>query len=128
MDPNTELVLSMMADLRAQMAAGFLGVNARLDVINGRTRRNEESVATLNERTGEMECVSHGERMAALARDAEQLKIDVEHLQDDVARCGGVALQPERPYGKWALTGGAVAGGLALLDGIWQWLHKAVGR
>ena len=124
MDPQTELLREMIQDLRMAMDTGFTGVHNRLDVLNGRTRKNESSIAVLEERTADMVCVKHGEKFHQLERDAAQLKVDIERLEEDV-RDFMVTPKVEveqRSFGRWVLTGGAVAGALALLEGIWKYL------
>ena len=42
------------------MRDGFAGINARLDVINGRTRKNENDISVLHERVGSGKAAAWG--------------------------------------------------------------------
>jgi hypothetical protein len=122
MDANTELVLKMIADLHTAMDSGFRRVHERLDILNGRTRKAEEAVAVLHERTADMVCVEHAERFRTLDRDATQLKRDVNRIQQDLVKFGGpIEAKPRKPITQLAITGTAAAAIMAILEGIWQW-------
>ena len=122
MDPATELIMARIADLNAALDSGFRRVHERLDILNGRTRKAEEAVAVLHERTADMVCVEHAERFRTLERDAGHLKRDVDLIRQDLVTCGGPReAKPRKPIAQIAITGTAAAGLLALLEGIWQW-------
>lgn len=122
MDPNTELIMARIADLNTAMDSGFRRVHERLDILNGRTRKAEEAVAVLHERTADMVCLEHGERFRTAERDASQLKRDVHRMQQDLVKVGGpLEGKPRKPITQIAITGTAAAGIVALLEGIWQW-------
>lgn len=122
MDPNTELIMSRIADLSTSMDSGFRRVHERLDILNGRTRKAEEGVAVLHERTAEMVCVEHAERFRTVERDAERLKRDVHRIRQDIVKFGGpIEAKARRPITQIAITGTAAAAVMAILEGIWQW-------
>lgn len=122
MDPNTELIMARFADLNTAMDSGFRRVHERLDILNDRTRKAEEGVAVLNERTADMVCVEHGERFRTVERDASQLKRDVNRIRQDVVKFGGpIKAKPRRPITQIAITGTAAAAVMTILEGIWQW-------
>jgi len=108
MDPQTEMILREISTLRADMHAGFTQVHGRLDAINGTGRRNSEAIAVLQERTDGMVCVEHAERFKAVEKAVERIE----------------AHEPPSRAKSRAVSGGAVAGTLALLEGVWQWLAK----
>jgi hypothetical protein len=60
--------------LQEQLRDGFSGVNERLDISNGRTRKNEQEIATLQERTSRMACVEHATRTAEIAKSLERIE------------------------------------------------------
>lgn len=121
-DPNTELIMARIADVNTAVESGFRRVHERLDILNGRTRKAEEAVAVLHERTADMVCVEHAERVRTLDRDAAQLKRDVSRMQQDLVKWGGpIDAKPRKPIAQIAITGTAAAGIMAILEGIWQW-------
>jgi hypothetical protein len=58
-DREWELLLS-------KVDAGFAGVNARLDTLNGRTQEHGEAIATLQERTAGSDRKSNGGVVASI--------------------------------------------------------------
>lgn len=122
MDPNTELIMARIADLNTAVDKGFQRVHERLDILNGRTRKAEEAVAVLRERTGDMGCVEHAEQLRTLDRVAGELTRNLHRVEQDVARYGGPPeARSRKPITQIAITGTAAAGIVALLEGIWQW-------
>jgi len=121
MDGSTELILAVIAEHRLHMTEGFRQVNDRLDILNGRTRRAEASVAVLEDRTEAMVCGVHGERFETLAQDANHLRADVETLKGHLLEYGRSPAERSAVV-KWSVTAGAVAGALAILEGIWAWI------
>lgn len=122
MDPNTELIMARITDLHTAMDNGFRHVHERLDILNGRTRKAEEGVAVLHERTEDMVCVEHAERFRTVERDTSQLKRDVNRIRQDVVKFGGpIEAKPRRPITQIAITGTAAAAVMAILEGVWQW-------
>lgn len=122
MDANTELIMTRITDLHAAVDSGFRRVHERLDLLNNRTRKAEEGVAVLHERTADMVCLEHSERFRTVERDASQLKRDVNRIRQDVVKFGGpIEAKPRRPITQIAITGTAAAAVMAILEGIWQW-------
>jgi len=122
MDPNTELIMARIADLNTAVDKGFQRVHERLDILNGRTRKAEEAVAVLRERTADMGCVEHAEQLRTLDRAAAELTRNLDLVKQDVARYGApLEGKPRKPITQIAITGTAAAGIVALLEGIWQW-------
>ena len=102
------LVLKLLDNMQSTMETGFEAVNTRLDKLNGRVATSESSIATLDERTSKMVCLTHASLLG-------QLETDVKALKD----------APVKSHAKTsALTGASVAVVLALADGIWMWLSK----
>ena len=108
MDPQTEMILREISTLRADMKDGFGGINDRLDALNGRTRRNTEAIVGLETRTENMVCVEHAERFRAIEKAVEKIE----------------AHEPPSRAKSLAISGGAVAGAVALLEGVWHWVTK----
>ena len=122
MDANTELIMARIGDLNTAMDRGFRRVHERLDLLNGRTRKAEEGVAVLHERTADMVCLEHSERFRTVERDASKLKGDVHRIQQDLVKVGApIEAKPRRPITQIAITGTAAAAVMAILEGIWQW-------
>jgi hypothetical protein len=107
--------------VRLHVTQGFDQINGRLDILNGRTGRSEVAVGVLQSRTEDMVCIAHTERFHTLERDAADLKTDVASLQQHLAECAASPAS-KSPLIKWTVTTGAVAGLLAVLEGIWAWL------
>jgi hypothetical protein len=120
MNGDTELILAVIAEVRLHVTEGFGQVNSRLDILNGRTGRAEVSVGVLESRTREMVCVEHTERFKVLEHDADHLKTDVATLQTHLAECATPPASKSTLV-KWSVTTGAVAGLLAILEGVWAW-------
>lgn len=112
MDPQLELIFKALDTLRADQQRGFDGVHERLDVLNGRVRKAESSIAVLNERTDGMVCAEHSATFAHLRDDVTLLKAERQVQQASVSR-------PAAQAG--SLAGGAVSGALVVLYGVWQW-------
>ena len=127
MNGDTELILAVIAEMRLHMTDNFTQVNNRLDVLNHRTGKAEVAVGILESRTDEMVCIAHTERFKSLERDAEALKTDVATLQTHLAECSASPASKSKLV-KWSVTGGAIAGLLAILEGIWAWLKGGTHR
>jgi hypothetical protein len=123
MNGDTELILAVIAEVRLHVTEGFAAVNGRLDILNGRTGRAEVAVGVLESRAEEMVCIAHTERFHMLERDASELKTDVATLQRHLAECAASPAS-KSPLIKWTVTTGAVAGLLAILEGIWAWFKN----
>jgi len=102
--PDTELVLELLDQIQGEMRAGFTGVHLRQDIANGRTNQNERDIAKLAERSAQNVCTVHGERLTAVETKLTDLRAD---------RRKAIAI-----------TSGAVAGVLVIIEGIWQWAQK----
>ena len=121
MNGDTELILAVIAEVRLHVTEGFGAITTRLDTLNGRTGRSEVAVGVLQSRTGDMECIAHTERFKSLEHDAATLKTDVATLQTHLAECAASPASKSKLI-KYSVTAGAVAGALAILEGIWAWI------
>lgn len=102
------LILKMLDNLKDTTEHGLAGINARLDRLNGRVSTTEQNVATLDERTSKMVCVTHAGLLG-------QLESDVKTLKD----------APVRSHAKASVvTGTVVAVVLAVADGLWMWMSR----
>lgn len=137
MDPQIEMVLRMLSDVRQLVVDENIetrkqyrdGVNAMLTeqkFTNGRVNKLEQDVARLDtlvdERTSNMVCAEHAatfkhieEKMAAL----DSIPARVEVLEQ-----ANPAELRETKGRSAAWTTGAVAAVIAMLGGIWEWLSK----
>jgi hypothetical protein len=113
MDPQTEMILQMLSAVRSDMAAGFTGVHERLDALNGRTRKNSEAIAVLDERTANMTCVEHSERFKSLEKTVELIELS------------GARPTRAQQAKQIAITGGSVAALLAIIEGMVKWIQRA---
>lgn len=108
-DPTLGLILRMLDNIQATMENGLAAVNQRLDTLNGRTTTNQQNIATLDERTSRMVCVTHAGLLG-------QLETDVKALKD----------APVKSQAKTAaITGTTVAALVVIVEGVAQWLMRA---
>ena len=123
MNGDTELILAVIAEVRLHVTEGFTQINTRLDILNGRTGRAEVAVGVLESRAEEMVCIAHTERFKTLEHDAATLKTDVAMLQTHLSECAASPASKSKII-KYSVTAGAVAGALAILEGIWAWVKS----
>jgi len=121
MNGDTELILAVIAEVRLHVTEGFGAITTRLDTLNHRTGKAEISVGILESRAEDMECIAHTERFKSLEHDAATLKTDVATLQTHLAECAASPASKSKLI-KYSVTAGAVAGALAILEGIWAWI------
>ena len=123
MNGDTELILAVIAEVRLHVTEGFGAITTRLDTLNHRTGKAEISVGILESRAEDLECIAHTERFKTLEHDAATLKTDVAMLQTHLSECAASPASKSKII-KYSVTAGAVAGALAILEGIWAWLKS----
>ena len=122
--------VAFRAELAVQIRDGFAGTHARLDEINGRTRKNSESVVELTTRLDKIDEDDSAIKNtvdAIQSKGCAQLKNHGEIVQ--VIRGDGEGTTPEgwSRRKKVAVSGGLIAGGAALwpvLAGILGAIHS----
>ena len=127
MDAQTDMILRMMSDMRAQSTneanetrrqfnEGIRAITTRLDIANGRTGKLEQEVSRLDaviaERTENMVCSEH----AATFKHLEQSVADI---KDDLRGRSQAERKPAVTAG--GIAGSAMSGAMLVLYGVWQW-------
>ena len=63
---HDDLILRAIDALASETRLGIRGIHERLDALNGRTRKTENAIAVLEERTSGMVCAEHAATFAHL--------------------------------------------------------------
>jgi hypothetical protein len=101
---EAELILRAIDKLSSDTSESFKAIREHLAELNGRTRKNSEAIAVLDERTADMVCAEHSATFRALESSVRELR--------DAGRPSRVSA---------AVTSGGVAGLMIVLQGVYQW-------
>jgi len=145
MDSQTEMILRMMSDLREaiiqesnttrmEFRETTKIIMAKQDLTNGRVNQLEKDVARIDERTSEMNCVEHTSVVRNLSARINTVEDTLDDVADSITKnnerltvveeATGVTTKRNR-VAKFTISAGAIAGIIALFEGLWTWLKDA---